>query len=230
MASYVIVWENNTFGHQKVSGRTWPGHSAMNIGEFFDKGEVDFYINSYVSWWPGEGADFSVGGIIKSMFTKSQKGDHNFSFLNDVDCEGYLPDHVIKLNSSSEQEARMRAEWQTVFMKKGGASYKNLRKNCSTIVSRVLHAGGFYAQKWAVDNNWVWSPADIRALADGAGGTHMTWTAFLAVLAKSGINPADINSDGKQVTQARSGRYCSTGAPCKYQSGETWQPGGKKKK
>jgi hypothetical protein len=27
MLSYVIVWENNTIGHQKVNGYIWPGHA-----------------------------------------------------------------------------------------------------------------------------------------------------------------------------------------------------------
>jgi hypothetical protein len=225
MASYVIIWENNTFGHQKVSGHTWPGHAAMNIGDSFDNGEVDPILNNYASWWPGEGADFSIGGIIKSLFTKSQKGDFNFSIIDDIESETYLPDHVIKLDTSRDQQMLMKSEWRSVFRKPGGASYKNLRKNCSTIVSRVLHAGGFLAQKWAVDNNWAWTPADVRALADASGGTHMTWVAFLAVLAQSNIAPDELGA-----ATARSGRYCSTGAPCRFQTGEVWRPDGKKRK
>src|SRR5436190_22968930 len=113
MASYVIIWENNTFGHQKVKGRTWPGHAAMNIGDYFDKGEVDDYLNAYVSWFPSEGASFGIGDILKAAFT-NQKGSHNLSLLEDVDCEGYLPDHVIRLDSTMEQQYQMQAEWRSV--------------------------------------------------------------------------------------------------------------------
>jgi hypothetical protein len=220
MASYVFVWENNTPGHQKVPGYTWPGHSSMNIGDLFDsEPEMSLMFNSYVSWWPGEGADFSVKGIVKSLFQKAQKGDRNATIIEDVNSEGYLPDHVIKLDSTGTQEANMKAAWLTVAHKKGGSSYKNLRKNCSTIVSRVLHAGGYYAKKWAIDTNFAWSPADVRRLADAAGGTHMTWVDFLEVLKKSNITAKDF-----PTTNARSGVYCSTGAPCDYQKTEKWKP------
>jgi hypothetical protein len=213
MPSYVIVWENNTFGHRKVEGRTWPGHAAMNIGGIFDKGAVSVAMNSYVSWWPSDGASFGVKDLMKSVFT-SQKGDHNPTIIDDIGSEGYLPDHVIFMNSSDDSEANMKAEWRTVFNKPGGASYKNLRKNCSTIVSRVLHAGGFHAKKWAVDCNFVWTPADVRKLAEGAGGGRMTWAQFLDVLQSNGIAEGDLPED-----EARSGIYCSTGAPCRYQAG-----------
>ena len=54
MPSYVIVWENNTLGHSKVSGYTWPGHSSMNIGKEF--WYSDTLSTNYVSYWPEKSA------------------------------------------------------------------------------------------------------------------------------------------------------------------------------
>jgi hypothetical protein len=54
--------------------------------------------------------------------------------------------------------------WNAIRTKRK-ASYAVFRKSCSTIVSRVLHAGGFCAKKWVEDNNWVWAPSDIRRRA-----------------------------------------------------------------
>lgn len=219
MPSYVIIWENNTFGHMKVKGHVWSGHTALNIGTTFAKTtEVADNDNSYVSWWPVRGVDFKVPAMIKNVFQKAKTGRVRHTFTDDLVFEEYLPDHVIRLDTSAEQENDMRAAWRAVFLKDGGSTYKSLRKNCSTIVSRVLHAGGFYAKKWAVDCNFAWSPADIRKLALAAGGEAMQWPAFLEVLAENDIRPADFkNFEGDSIYQARSGRYCTTGAPCKYQ-------------
>jgi hypothetical protein len=127
---------------------------------------------------------------------------------------GEQPDHIVKMDTSAEQENKMKAEWLTVKMKAGGSSYKTLRKNCSTIVARCLHAAGFYALKWAVDNNFAWSPADIYRLAVKAGGTPILWTEFQQRLQASGITAADYGN----ITKARSGRLCTIGVPCEYQS------------
>jgi hypothetical protein len=224
MASYVLVWENNTFGHSKVFGYTWPGHAAMNIGNEFWGPDVLMGQLSYVSWWPGPGgAKFSVFG---ALFGKNEKGNNHPSLITDVRAEGYLPDHVIEMASTPEQEDRMRAEWKAVLIKEGGSSYRTLRKNCSTICSRVLHAGGFYARKWAVDNNFTWSPADIRRLAVAAGGRMLKWAEFLDVLKDpSFLSEQDFTrQNGQVIDHARSGVYCSTGVDCDHQDGQTWQP------
>jgi hypothetical protein len=94
----------------------------------------------------------------------------------------------------------------------------------------VLHAAGFHAKKWAVDTNFAWSPADVRALAVAAGGKMLKWTEFLDVLKQSFIKADAFKGEtGLVIDYARSGRFCSTGAKCKYQSGEKWT-GDKKKK
>jgi hypothetical protein len=212
VASYVIIWENNTFGHQKVNGHTWPGHAAMNIGEHFHNSGDPPAQNSYVSWWPTGGTGFGVKDVIKAFVKdifKPQEGRMHLTFYGDVNYERYLPDHIIRLESTEQNEDRMRAAWKAVLDK--DSSYKSLRKNCSTIVSRVLHAGGYYARKWALDCNFAWTPADVKKVALRAGGDLMRWADFLEVIKDSGIIP------NGWPTRARSGRMCSTGAPVQFQ-------------
>jgi hypothetical protein len=118
----------------------------------------------------------------------------------------------------------------------GKQEYNFLRKNCSTIVSRVLHAGGFLTKKWSVGTQWVWSPADVRMLARRVGGSYVKWTDFLKVLDDSGIKGDTLlkfreheTKKGKKKKpdctlahmKARSGKLCTTGAPCEFQTDAT---------
>lgn len=218
MASYVILWENNTVGHKAVSGKTWSGHAAMNIGDVFPMPNKRSH-KSYVSWWPQGKQKFTVFGIIGKALTPKALAREGLSqqfFLQDIEDESYLPDHVIRLKTSPEQEKEMLAEWKTISstFAENPTKYHALRQNCSTILSRVLHKGGYHGFKWSVDNNWTWTPADIRKLLRGQG-SYMQWLDFLRVLANNGINESDL-----PIKQARSGRLCTTGAPCKYQQNE----------
>jgi len=214
MASYVILWENNTSGHRAVKGKTWPGHAAMNIGDSFKQTKDE----PYVSWWPSTGASFSVPGIIGGVLTPkvlSSAGESHQTLVMDIKEETYLPDHIIRLKTTNEQEQKMVGAWKEIRMRVGGefkTKYHALRQNCSTIVSRVLHAGGYHSHKWSVDTNWAWSPADVRVLLRGKG-SYTQWNDFLTVLKESGIEEATI-----PVKQARSGILCTTGAPCRFQN------------
>ena len=203
MPSYVFVWENNTTGLWKISGRAWPGHSSINIGDIFDKRTLaPSTIGSYVSRWPeGDSASITLDRL------KEHKGRNSLSICADVLTEGYLPDHIIRLATNNEQEQLMRAEWSSVWMKKGGASYKPFRKNFSTIVARVLHAGGYFRHRWALDMTYAWTPADIAKLAVDEGGERMKWSDLLSVLRNSSITEDDfVNREGNSVRQARSTR------------------------
>lgn len=217
MPSYVFVWENNTFGHSKVKGRTWPGHSSINISKEFWGGDDAAYQKNYASYWPADGADF---GVLGALFSKKQKSDTNWTFEDDIWAEGYLPDHIIEMTTDAEKERKMLAEWISILTKKGGPSYRTFRKNCSTIVSRILHAGGFYGQKWALNNQVAWSPADIKKLAVSAGGTLMTWDAFKDVYTASFLKIEDLTCKKGPVTHARDSALCSTGAPCRFNNGK----------
>ncbi len=218
MPSYVILWENNTAGHKAVSGKTWSGHAAMNIGAVFPTPGKRAQ-KSYVSWWPQSSAKFSIFGIIGSALTPkaaSRAGRSEQFLRQDIEDEKYLPDHVLELKTSEGQEREMLAEWKVISntFSENEVKYHALRQNCSTIVSRVLHAGGFHGFKWSVDTKWAWTPADVRKMLRGQG-RYMKWTEFLEVLEKSGIEESDL-----PTKQARSGRLCTTGAECRFQSGE----------
>lgn len=220
MPSYVILWENNTAGHRAVSGKTWSGHAAMNIGATFPTA-VRRTKKSYVSWWPQSAQKFSVFGIIGKVLTPqvvSKAGRSEQFFTQDVEDEKYLPDHVIELTTGEEQESKMLGEWKTVSntFSESETKYHALRQNCSTIVSRVLHAGGFHGHKWSVDSHWAWTPADVRKMLRGRG-RYLTWREFLQVLSNSGIQEGDL-----PAAQARSGRLCTTGASCRFQQNESF--------
>ena len=245
--AYVIVWENNTFG-QAIKGQSWPGHVSMSVTDYLK--EKDDH-HEYVSWCPskqvtrvrnayvpamnlfGNASPAHVATETESVSVRSKGGAGKSravlgtSIVEDIIYEGFLPDHVIHLPTTLDQERQMRNEWSLIAQyaqysrtrtslfsapKEVTASYREFRKNAATVVSRVLHAGGFHARKWAVDSNWAWTPADVAKLARKAGGTNITWTAFLSVLNTGGITPADFD----WVTQARSRRCCTTGVPCRF--------------
>jgi hypothetical protein len=224
---FVFIWEQNMYRNQRVKGHTWPGHTSINIGKKFDK-EFDASAvpedanvlqmlsehaaglsRNYVSWWPGgTNGGFGAGAVFK----KSPRARKNVSLTTDIVLEGYLPDHVIRLDATAGQKADMLAAWAEI-RQKPKATYGSFRKNCSTIASRVLHAGGYLGHKWALNNNWVWAPSDILKLALSAGGTRMKWRDLVPLLTGSGIRMADYGN----IRTARSGRYCTCGVPVDYQ-------------
>jgi hypothetical protein len=75
----------------------------------------------------------------------------------------------------------MKAKWQSVRLK-ANAHYKFLRKNCSTIVARVLSA----ATPWyKTPKHVIWAPTDIRDFAMNLG-TAMLWSDFINELSRAG--------------------------------------------
>src|SRR5262249_7377442 len=163
------------------------------------------------SYWPAtQGATFGVADV----FSKRSRSRANYSIADDINAEGYLPDWVIKLDTDANEERNMLAEWATVRDKPKG-TYGAFKKNCSTIVSRVLHAGGFYAKKWAVNCNWVWTPGDVRRLALKVGGQQLTWAKFEPILTAAGITPSMYRF--KDYT--RDGAYNNIGTASKFNYG-----------
>jgi hypothetical protein len=229
MASYVFVWEQNMYLQKEIGGREWPGHSSMNIGDHFDSGSFtptpgqswdetmaarDAWLKTlsrnYVSYWPATaGATFGAADV----FGKRSRSTTKFSVADDIKAEGYLPDWVIELDTDANEERAMLAEWATI-RDKPKSTYGAFKKNCSTIVSRVLQAGGFYAKKWAVNCNWVWAPGDVRRLALKVGGQPLTWAQFAPVLT-AGIPPSAYGFKDF----SRDAAYNNVGAPSKFNFG-----------
>lgn len=220
--STVIIWENNMLsgGRSKCADgktRKWPGHASMNIGDVWQRlGEDN--TDNYVSWWPGGKRDTSKSAqagaaITKQGVTANGVAKHNLCL--DIIKEGYLPDHIIRLDVTEGQIRNMQAKWNEIRHKEG-ANYRFVVKNCSTIVARVLRAGNLTvggATGWWRNHSMIWTPNKIKEMADGAGGNRMTWAALWAELQRSGI---DITSDLGMVSKARDKRFCSCGAPCKF--------------
>ncbi|MBP0494312.1 hypothetical protein [Roseomonas indoligenes] len=116
-----------------------------------------FYGNAYVSWWPDD----------TKSFNKAPQ-DRNMSLWQDKDAEGSWPHttyRVHNLNGGS-----MWAEWKSIMDKKGG-NYNLLRKNCSTIVLRVLKAGGvmskmsIHKRAWFTNNLYV-TPKNVAQVCN----------------------------------------------------------------
>ncbi|BFU91440.1 MAG: hypothetical protein NTAFB01_26270 [Nitrospira sp.] len=125
--------------------------------------------DTYASWFPGgEGAD-GLGVLPGRMYEHSST-----TFEDDCSSEGCSdktpgkPEHIIQLWRLSEPA--MMAEW-TKIRDKPYAHYRLLRKNCSTIVARILRAGmtGLTVWNQAAAQAWAhriyWTPTDCVKFA-----------------------------------------------------------------
>jgi hypothetical protein len=202
----VFVWENH-FIARHTGDHTWTGHSSMSIDDIFadsrhltDDGQVDDASTSltqgndrFVSVWPG--------GTQLTGPKANSAGPHPFmrdcwkpcvnymavckpSIFADVALEGYAPDHVVRVTGLNV--GKMKAKWKSIRLKQD-AHYKFLRKNCSTIVARVLSA----ATPWyKTPQQTVWTPTDIRDFARKLG-TTMLWSDFIDELEGAGYCMAE---------------------------------------
>ncbi|MGY1919643.1 hypothetical protein [Pseudomonas tolaasii] len=137
------------------------GHAAMYIGDpvigkmievrydrYRNDGErdrdrafIEQYNTAYVSWWP-EG---------RAAKTGKQLQERNLFLESDISAEGGKP-HVVYTISGLNMQA-MQAEWYSI-RSKPNANYQMLRKSCSTIVLRVLKAGGALEELPAIKRAW----------------------------------------------------------------------------
>jgi hypothetical protein len=208
--SYVFIWANNVM----TTGHGWPGHVSMNIGGV----TIARFTNDedYVSWWP------------KTEETKKESslGQNINHVVTDISREGYLPDYIYELADTLEKRAAMQACWKAIYTKATG-HYRLYLKNCSTVVARVLRAGGYSAGAYSgiwYDHSTIWTPLKIAEFVSRAGGTSVQWDTFKAKLEAMNITAADFVVDqgpngkrnGELITMARDNRFCKCGAPCKY--------------
>ncbi|WP_426954680.1 hypothetical protein [Muricoccus radiodurans] len=151
----VVIWNNNLAGSQ-----TYVGHSSMLIGKTWSRTKP-----SYVSYWPENGA-----GLFDSENSLVAR-----NFLKDLEFEGYAPDHVIQIHDLNT--ALMQAEWDLIRLKQNG-HYQMVRKNCSTVVARVLKKGakiGSYFKR----HNAIWTPLKVKRLAFEMLGEEKGWAWML---------------------------------------------------
>lgn len=190
----VLVWQNHFIDLK--GGRTWTGHSSLSISENYadaralvaDDADPNKMVvddssaglvagtDDYVSFWPGSMTDAGP----KNAFTFNDGWKFGVKFMAmskpslfaDVALEGYAPDHVIRINNLDVR--KMVACWRSI-RSKPNASYKFLRKNCSTIVAQVLQAvSPFYK----TPHHQIWTPCDVRDFALNLG-RPMLWSDFI---------------------------------------------------
>lgn len=190
----VFVWQNHFIDLK--GGHTWTGHSSLSISENYtdsrplvDAGDgsnkrvVDDSSESlvagtddYVSFWPGtmthrgpkNAFTFNDGWKFGVKFMAMSKP----SIFADVALEGYAPDHIIRIKNLDVR--KMIAKWRSIRSKQN-ASYKFLRKNCSTIVAEVLQT---VTPWYKTPHHQIWTPCDIRDYAMKLGDT-MLWSDYI---------------------------------------------------
>src|SRR5262245_53955842 len=177
----VFVWENH-FIARHAGDHTWTGHSSLSINDRFvdtralvqddndptkmvvDGGSTDLVSGSddFVSYWPGK-LDSAGPKNANGNFTQDAwKIGVSFmaaakpSIFADIALEGYAPDHVVRVDKLKVN--KMVAKWRTI-RSKPNAHYKLLRKNCSTIVAHVMHAGSPWYNN---DHYMMWTPTNVR--------------------------------------------------------------------
>ncbi|VTR92441.1 Uncharacterized protein OS=Pseudomonas sp. RIT357 GN=BW43_03009 PE=4 SV=1 [Gemmata massiliana] len=201
----VFIW----YPHEDDDGGAHAGHVSMYIGNYevgknFELAlnpkspdyvmptEVmrDFglsgvhYNDNYVSWWPEGG-----GGLLEGDRAKPKLG-----LYKDVKAERGQP-HVV-YDVYGLNVAAMRSCWHET-RDKPKAGYQFLRKNCATIVMRVLEAGGALNKIGKLNNVWFgnrlyWTPKYIAQIC------NLLRDKDLAVKTKAGNCPAKkSNFEGK---------------------------------
>jgi hypothetical protein len=165
--SKVYIW----YPHRDPAMKVWSnlkkswcvGHASMHIGKY--EGMTGH--KGYVSWWDVKDS----GGLFTSATGKRQ------TLAADIASEG-VPPHVTYTLYDNDDDGNqlldieaMRQEWRTIRNKETTAHYRTLAKNCSTIVGRVLRAGGVEGllskiQTASYAHNMYWTPKDVAQLCD----------------------------------------------------------------
>ena len=187
----VLVWENNmvpnvvrgllaTASDNFERNHSYPGHAALSVDDVWNGGTTPS--ESYVTWVPEESLTQATGTAkaVTDARTRHATSYAVRSLCGDLALEHYLPDHVVRVTGLSA--TKMQAEWAQIKAK-GSAHWRQYRKNCSTIVGRVLRAGGAGG---AAAHNLVWTPKKVLALALKCGGTAMTWDQLMAEVEAQG--------------------------------------------
>lgn len=124
------------------------GHASMHIGDHQEADDREWY----VSWWPQGSA-----GPTDTMLSAPN------DFNADVASEGAQPHVVYEIRTLNIQT--MKVSWDAI-RNKPQAHYRLLPKNCSTIVARVLRAGGAgmhlsKVKELSYAHNAYWTPKNV---------------------------------------------------------------------
>lgn len=141
------------------------GHASMHIGSHNDQNSTDWY----VSWWPQSETksgkkSSALGGSCDDPKEKLFKvGSDQKTMAGDVLGEDGDPHLTYKIFGGDI--AKMKTAWDSA-RNKPNSHYDLFRKSCSTIVARILKAGGHAdfmsgAQKFLFTNNVIWTPKNV---------------------------------------------------------------------
>ena len=124
------------------------GHASMHIGAHTDPNDI----LHYVSWWPQGDA-----GLTDTLPCAPN------TLAQDEASEGGAAHVVYTLNNLNI--ATMQASWDGI-RNKPAAHYRLLPKNCSTIVARVMRAGGAglhlnKIKELSYAHNAYWTPKNV---------------------------------------------------------------------
>jgi hypothetical protein len=145
----------------------------------------------YVSWFPGDDVDTGESGagrkhLLPGRMLDAETQGFMGDCMSEADPEGTtgvgkdenghvgkqfrLPEFVKALPSLNNHQsiAEMQYQWN-VIRGNNDAHYRLQRKNCSTIVARVLRAGmkgSQHAKALRSSHKAWWTPYDVKVLAD----------------------------------------------------------------
>ena len=129
------------------------GHAAMHIGQHTENNSNEWY----VSWWPATDEVF---------MQPSQKN----TYQTDLSPAGEGgPAHVVYQLFGGDVTA-MKTCWDDTRTKPA-SHYDLLKKSCSTIVARIIRAGGHHKElgmlkRASYANNLYWTPKDVAQLCN----------------------------------------------------------------
>ncbi len=127
-------------------------HTAMGVSEQ--------YIDNWFERGHNENEAAFIATVMNSIKAKKEMALSNLdkSFHARPDFSDRLPWQV---NIDGLDEQAMATEWQAI-RSKPGAHYRLFRKNCATVVHRVLAAGGGDQRAgWRASHNLIWTPSAL---------------------------------------------------------------------
>jgi hypothetical protein len=197
MAATVLIWNN----HMRPVGNSYCGHAAMIIDSNWKA-----MASSYVSWWPES--------------EKDNSSSPNLSVFADLSEENYAPDHILRISVFNNNAAI--SKWAEI-RNKPKSTYRFLRKNCSTIVSRVLLAGNTKPLGFGVSNNLIWTPIRVKRLADAMGAERKEWSWLIDQFVSAGVLPEGMRAHLSKLAKRDSAHGSSTTVCCYVQGYKIYQ-------
>ena len=98
----VFIWNNKRVRLPGSRKPKWTGHASMSIDDKWPHSLGESQIDWHVSWW-GSSENVSHSGKMQA--------EPNDNLLRDLLAEGYAPDHIIRIPTSTNQKMAMKFQW-----------------------------------------------------------------------------------------------------------------------